>query len=323
MKVFLSGGTGFIGAPLTKALIRRGWQVTVLTRSGTSPDPAATGVKGDVTDKESMRAAMSGTDVVIHNAGWYELGISTSAKAMMTAINVQGTANVLSLATGLKIPRIVYTSTTTALGDTGGAMVDESFTRVAPIITHYEQTKTEAHEIARKYQQQGSPVIIACPAQVIGPGDHSPFGYFVRLYVRGLLPPVIWAPEGAFTFGYVEDVAEGIALTAEKGRVGEMYILGRGTLTLRDVMPVWKRAVGGIAPFIWLPKRLAVAQGILVEPVLRLLGIPAFISREVVASAYVSFRYSSEKAKRELGWNPRSAEQAWIDTLRAEKARMR
>jgi hypothetical protein len=85
---------------------------------------------------------------------------------------------------------------------------------------------------------------------------------------------------------------------------------------------VWKRAVGGIAPFIWLPKPLAVAQGILVEPVLRLLGIPAFISREVVASAYVSFRYSSEKAKRELGWNPRGAAQAWIDTLRAEKSRV-
>jgi len=299
--------------------------VTVLTRSGTSPDPAlppsgVAGVKGDVTDKESMRAAMSGADVVIHNAGWYELGISTSAKTQMMAINVQGTANVLSLATELKIPRIVYTSTCNAFGDTQGETVDESFTRVSPIITHYEQTKTEAHEIARKYQSQGAPVIIVCPAVVIGPGDHSSFGWYVRLYVRGLLPPFIWAPEGALTCVHVDDAAEGIVLAAEKGRVGEMYILGGGAITLRDLMPVWKRAVGGIPPFIWLPKPLAVAQGILIEPLLRLLGIPAFISREVVASAYVSFRYSSEKSKRELGWNPRSVEQAWIDTLRAEKA---
>src|SRR3972149_4226277 len=112
MKVFFTWGTGFIGTPLTKALVGRGWQVTVLTRSGTSPDPAlppsgGAGGKGDVTDKESMRAAMSGADVVIHNAGRYELGISTSAKTQLMAINVKGTANVLSLATEFKKQRTV------------------------------------------------------------------------------------------------------------------------------------------------------------------------------------------------------------------------
>jgi len=313
MKIFLTGGTGFIGSALTRALARRGWQVAVLTRSGASPDSAVMGAKGDVSDKESMREAMSGAEAVIHNAGWYEIGIPSSLRAKMTAINVQGTANVLSLATELKIPKIVHTSTTIAFGDTGGATVDESFTRSAPAITHYEHTKTEAHEIALKYQQQGSPLIIVCPAQVIGVGDHSAFGYFARLYARRLLPPIIWAPEGAFTYVHVDDVAEGIALAVEKGRVGETYFLGGDAITIRDLMKVWKRAVGGVPPFIWLPKPIAVAQGILIEPLLRLIGVPAFISREVVEGSYVSYRYSSEKAKRELGWNPRSAEQAWFD----------
>jgi nucleoside-diphosphate-sugar epimerase len=200
-------------------------------------------------------------------------------------------------------------------------VADETFQRTSRPITYYEQTKTEAHTLAREFQAQGLPLVIACPAQVIGPGDHSAFGWYARLYVRGLLPPVVWAPDGTFTFGHVDDVAEGLALAAEKGRIGETYFVGGGTISLRRLMPIWKQAVGGIPPFIWLPKPLAVMQGRLIEPILHLLGVSAFISREVVEGSFVSYQYSSEKAKRELGWQPRSVEQAWIDTLRAEKAR--
>jgi len=171
-----------------------------------------------------------------------------------------------------------------------------------------------------EFQAQGLPLIVACPAQVIGPGDHSAFGWYAWLYARGWLPPIIWAPNGTFTFGYRDDVAEGLALAAEKGRVGETYFLGGSIISLRNLMPVWRQAVGGIPPFIWLPKPVALAQGTIIELILHLLGISAFISREVVAGSYVSFQYSSEKAQRELGWQSRSVEQAWIDTLRAEKA---
>jgi dihydroflavonol-4-reductase len=323
VKVFLTGGTGFIGTQLTKALVRRGWQVAVLSRSGASPIPEAVGVKGDVVDRESMRAAMAGADLVFHNAGWYEIGLPASARSKMQRINVQGTENVLSLAVELKIPRIVYTSTTNAIGDTGGETADESFARRAKPITTYESTKTEAHAVARRYQAQGAPLIVVCPAQVIGPGDHSSFGNFARLYVRGLLPPVVWAPEGTFTFVHVDDVAEGMALAAEKGRPGETYFLGAGALTVRELMPVWKQAVGGIPPFIFLPRPVAVMQGMLVEPVLRRLGLPAFISREVVEGSFACYRYSSAKAERELGWKARGAAQAWVDTLRAEKEKVK
>ncbi|MEK7328605.1 MAG: NAD-dependent epimerase/dehydratase family protein, partial [Chloroflexota bacterium] len=145
MKIFLTGGTGFIGKPLTRTLLRRGWEAILLTRSGQSQIEGARAAKGDVTDRESMRAGMAGADIVLHNAGWYELGIASSAKAKMQAVNVSGTENVLSLAAELKIPRIVYTSSTTALGDTGGQTVDESFARIKQPITFYEQTKTSAH----------------------------------------------------------------------------------------------------------------------------------------------------------------------------------
>jgi dihydroflavonol-4-reductase len=323
MKIFLTGGTGFIGSKLAQRLAARGWQVTALTRSGKSPAPGIIGVKGDVTDKDGLRAAMQAAqpDLVFHNAGMYVLGASGEQAKAMDAINIGGTENVLSLAVELGIQRIVYTSTTNAIGDTGGVGVDETFERIAPTITAYEKSKTDAHAIARRYQAQGAPLVIVCPTQVIGPGDHSPFGWFSRLYVRNLLPPVVWAPDCAITYVHVDDVAEGMALAAEKSKVGEMYFFGGGWLTIRQLPPLWKQAVGGLPPFIFLPRPLAVLQGMLTEPVLRLLGLPAFISREVVETTYVSFCYKSDKAQRELGWQPRTASQAWIDNMKEEKAK--
>ncbi|HEX9812467.1 MAG TPA: NAD-dependent epimerase/dehydratase family protein, partial [Burkholderiales bacterium] len=110
MKVFLTGGTGFIGQPLTKSLLARGWDVVTLVRKPDSPPARALTkmgaqcVTGDVTDRESMRTGMTGTDIVVHNAAWYELGIPESARNLMHAINITGTDNVLSLALELGIP---------------------------------------------------------------------------------------------------------------------------------------------------------------------------------------------------------------------------
>jgi dihydroflavonol-4-reductase len=329
MKIFLTGGTGFVGQPLAKALLTRGWQVLALVRSPEGAEAqalaalGATLARGDVTDRESLRAPMTGADLVFHNAGWYELGLPRAAQAKMRAINVDGTDNVLSLAVELKIPRLVYTSTGNVLGDTGGALVDETFERRAPILTIYEQTKTDAHAIARRYQAQGAPVVIVCPTVVLGVGDHSPFGWFVRMYVRGLLAPMVWAPEGVFTFVHVDDCAEAMALACERGRPGETYILGGGALSMREVVALWKRTPGGLKPFLWLPRPLALLTGILGEPLLRLLGLPAFLSREAVVNSYVCFRFSAARAERELGARFRTAEQAWLDTLAGERAALK
>ena len=329
MRVFLTGGTGFIGQPLTRALLKRGWEVTALVRHPESAEAKAlqaAGAKlapGDVTERESMRTAMAGVDLVFHNAGWYELGVVGQAREKMRVINVLGTENTLGLAVELHIPKIVYTSSTTAFGDTGGVVVDESFQRSSPCLTVYEQTKTEAHAIARRYQQQGAPIVIVCPAQVIGPGDHSPYGWFARLYVRGWLPPAVWAPDAVFTMGHLDDVTEAMALAADKGQPGQTYFLGGTVITMRDMIKTWSRTPGGFKPFLWMPRPLALLSGALSEPLLRLLGLPAFLSREVIRSSYVSFRYSSAKAERELGAKFRSAEQAWLDTLAAERTKLK
>ena len=324
MKVFLTGGTGFIGQPLTQSLIARGWNVVALVRKPESPQARALTqmgvqcVTGDVTDRESMRAGMTGADVFIHNAAWYELGIPESARKLMDAINITGTDNVLSLALELGIPRTVYVSSTLYYGDTGPEARDETYQRQMPYRLYYEKTKTEAHELAQQYQKRGSPLILICPAHVVGPNDHSIFGYFLRLYLNRLMVPFAVGPDMMISAVFVNDVGEGVALAAEKGRIGETYILAGDPMSLREVFAIWMSKPGGFKVRIYVPHWMAMLLFASLEPLQRMVGLPAFISRETVLGSKVSLNFSSAKAQRELGWKYRPAKEMWLDIVDQE-----
>lgn len=323
MRVLITGGTGFIGAPLTRGALKRGWETVVLTRR---PEVAAAQalqadgarlIAGDVTDADAVRAAVDGAgpDLLFHNAGVYAIGLSRRAAQAMWRVNVEGTAQVLAAAAARGVGKLVYTSTTTTYGDTGGALANEDFERRSPPVSRYEASKTEAHARARQAQQAGQPVVIVCPAQVVGPGDHSPFGWMARLYARRLLPPVGWAADSVFTFGHVEDVAEALLRAGEDGRPGETYFAAGEPLGVRELMALWAAAGRRRPPLLWLPRPLALATAYLADPLLRAVGLPGFLSPEAVRSAYASFRYSSEKITRELGVHFRPARQAWREAL--------
>jgi dihydroflavonol-4-reductase len=330
-RILITGGTGFIGSRLSRAALERGWSVFLLTRqpeSARARTLALSGARlllGDVLDRASVRAAfeIARPETVFHLAGWYELGIGRASRRRMRAVNVDGVEVILSQAAEWGARRTVYVSSTTALGDTGGRVEDETFTRRAAPYSWYENTKTEAHRLALRHQQEGEPVIIVAPAQVVGPGDHSPFGIMGRLYLRGRLPPVGWGPRGAFTFAHVEDVAQGVLAAATGGKIGQLYFLAGETLSVAELMEVW-RTVGRRRPIqIWLPRPLALAQAAIAAPVLRMMGQPAFLSGEVVRSGYASFRYTSQKAIGELGVTFRPAELAWKESLEEEAALIR
>jgi dihydroflavonol-4-reductase len=324
MRVFLTGGTGFIGQPLAKALLRRGWSLTALVRKPDSPPAQALGTMGaqlatgDVTERESMRAAMSGAEIVVHNAGQYEYGLDSAGKQRMHRVNVDGAENVLGLAHELGIPRTIHVSTIQAFGETGPQPRDETFTRQVPCRTTYEQSKTDAHEVARKYQQRGLPLIIVCPHAVIGANDHSPLGYLLRLYINRLMPPIGWSPNSIFCYVELHDLAEGIALAAEKGRIGETYFLCGEPRSLRETFNCWGKRPGALLPRVWLPAGLAALLLAPLEPLQRMLGLPAFLSRETVLGGATNWNYSSEKAKRALGWTHCSAEAMWFATIERE-----
>jgi nucleoside-diphosphate-sugar epimerase len=330
MRVFLTGGTGFIGRRLTRQLVQRGWSVTAVVRRPESADArelAALGValaRGDVMDADSMSQPMSGADVVIHNAGIYEFGLGASATRAMWEVNVDGTSKVLGLASDLGIGRVVHVSSIVATGPTPpGQVMDERYERVVPPASPYEASKARADEIAREYQLHGAPVIIVCPAGVIGPGDHSGLGHMVRWYLRGFLPPLLFASKGTRAEVHVDDCAEGIALAAELGVVGERYILSGGVMSHGDMIALWRRAPGGFPYLGELPRPLAWLTCVMAEQVQRLLGLPPVLNREFLRAGYSHYGYSGAKAERELGARFRSVEQAVMDTLWAEHASLK
>ena len=324
MKAFLTGATGFIGQAITDTLLKRGCEVNALVRNtenSTASKLQKAGVNifhGDITKSESMRTAMKDIDIVFHNAAWYELGLSKPSRQKMFKINVQGTENCLSLAYELGVPRIVYTSTIGALGPTCNQIADESFERLLPPVSYYEYTKTEAHAVATRLQNLGAPIIVVCPSTVVGPGDHSPWGYFVRLYVRNLMPPIGWGKNTVFTPVYVDDVAEAIVLAAEKGKLGKSYILAGEATTMKEIFDIWGRMPGGFKIYFWLPKYLALLTGAITGPLLRLFGQSAFLSIEVVRVCCENWNYSANAAEIGLGAKFRSAEQIWQQTIEAE-----
>lgn len=328
MRVFLTGATGFIGAALVDRLRVRKWEVTALVRSPQSAAAQALKAKGvtlaagDVTDRASLRAPMQGAGCVIHNAGWYELGIGGGeAERRMQAINVDGTRNTLEEAHALGVPRIVHVSSIVAYGESGEDERDESAARRSPATSVYERTKVDAHAIAEALAARGGPVVIAMPGAVVGPGDHANLGILQRLYVRGFAPPlVVGNHRTARSYVHVDDVAEGIVLAAERGQPGRGYFLCTETLTYAEIGRLWAQGPGGMKMRGCMPQWMAMAAAAAAEPAQRLLGLPNLLSREAVRGAYANYRYSGARARRELGWQPGDMRAQWLETLAQERA---
>lgn len=255
MRIFVTGATGFIGRALVRCLRARGWDVTALVRKVDGAEArelvalGATLASGDVTQRESMRAPMQGAAAVIHNAGLYEMGGDAALRARMTAVNIEGTRNTLGLAHELGVPKVVYVSTAFYWGDSAGRLRDETYVRQSVPGSPYEETKTEAHELALGFQRNGCPLVIACPVSVVGAGDHSALGRFARMYVRGVLPPVLFG-DGTPAFVHVDDVAAAnvAALESPHAVDGPLNVASGSPRTVLDLAAALSDAFGADAP---------------------------------------------------------------------------
>jgi nucleoside-diphosphate-sugar epimerase len=317
MKAYVTGGTGFIGRHLVRQLLERGYNVTGLARSEHSAaELTAMGARftyGDITDRESMREGMTGSDVVFHVAGWYAIG----SRDWMIAetINVAGTRNVLRLAHELGVPKIVYTSTTTVLGDTRGQMVDETFFQAGPFVTEYDRTKWLAHyKVALPLIEKGALIIIVMPGAVYGPGDHSLIGGLMEDFWQGRLPAV-FGPEFVHTYAHVDDVAEGHILAAQKGRTGQSYIITGPAVPLGEIVDFWSMITGKpglkLAISARLLRPLAPVIGVLAEK----LPLSPMFSQEAAQLLSCTYMAQADKARTELGWRPRSLQEGMTETF--------
>ncbi len=316
MKAFVTGGSGFIGQHVIRKLIGRGYEVVALARSEASAAlveaVGATAVPGDITNTASMREAMQGSDIVFHIAAWYKLGAPDWMQA--ETINVGGTRKVLRLAHELGVPKIIYTSTIAVFGDTHGELLDETDHREGPFLTEYDRTKWLAHfKVAVPLIEKGAPIIIVMPGAVYGPGDTSTVDAMMRLFYRGL--PAIPGFDTTLAYAHVEDIAEGHLLAAEKGKIGESYILAGPAIPLGEMVDFWAHLTGRRAPSLRLRSDWLRPFAPLVGVIESIIPLPSTFSREAVASLGATYIARSDKARAELGWQTRPLQTGMLETF--------
>jgi nucleoside-diphosphate-sugar epimerase len=317
MKAFITGGSGFIGQHVVRKLVERGYEVHALARSERSMAVVrglgAIPVPGDITDTASMREGMAGSDVVFHLAAWYKIGAPDWMEA--EALNVGGTRRVLRLAQELGVPKIVYVSTVAVFGDTKGELVDETYFKGGPFITEYDRTKWLAHyKVAVPMIEEGAPIIIAMPGFVYGPGDTGEGAKMMRLFYRGL--PALPGPETTLTYAYVEDIAEGIVLAAEKGRIGESYILAGPAIPLGEMVDFWAHLLGRRAPAVRIPGTALRPFAPIIGAASNIATIPSTFSEEATRTLGATYMARSDKARAELGWKTRPLQTGMLETFK-------
>jgi nucleoside-diphosphate-sugar epimerase len=322
VKIFVTGGTGFIGGTVVHQLRERGDDVVCLVRT---PEKAAkvtalgaTIVSGDLGDAEMMRAGMEGCDGVVHAAAMYKVGVPVKQHPAMWEANVAGTERVLSAALEAKVPKVAYVSTCGVFGNTHGQVVDESYEHPGKEFTsYYEETKLEAHKLAKRMIEDGLPGVIVQPGGVYGPDDTSQVADLLREFFAGKLVLMPF-PEFGICLSHVDDIAAGILLALDKGRVGETYVLSGPVTTMREAIETVAAATGRKAPKRAMPVALMKAMTPIGPLVGKMLGQPPNL-RELISSADgVTFWASHEKASRELGYAPRGMEEGLRQTLEAD-----
>jgi dihydroflavonol-4-reductase len=323
MRVFVTGGTGFIGGHVVRKLRQRGDDVRALARNAEKgqalADLGCELVAGTLSDKDAIQAGIEGCDAAIHGAAIYEVGIPESQHRAMYVANVVGTENVLRGALEAKLGKVVYISTVGAFGNTRGQVVDESYEHPGTGFTsYYEQTKYEAHRLARRLiAEEGLPCVIVQPGGVYGPRDHSAIGRQMNQFLAGRMPLLAF-PELGFNMVHVEDVADGVLLALDKGQAGEAYVLGGQITTMRELMQTLARVAGKKPPRRALPTPLMKAMTPF-GPIVGKVMDQGPNLRELISSADgVTFWAKHDKAMAELGYSPRGLERGLRDTLQSE-----
>ncbi len=315
----VTGATGFVGAAVARALLRRGERVRVFVRPSSDrrnlADLDVETALGDLEDEPSLRAAVAGCDSVFHVAADYRLWVR-DPPAMMRA-NIDGTRLLMRSAMAAGIARIVYTSSVAVLGHGDGGGADETApSTVADMIGPYKRSKFLAEaELRRMVAEEGLRAAIVNPSTPVGPGDvkPTPTGRMIVAAATGRMPAYV---DTGLNVVHVDDVAEGHLLARDKGRVGERYILGGENLTLAEILTAIARIVGRKPPRVQLPRRALYPVAVVAEAWGRVTGREPLATIDGLRMARDRMWYRSDRAERELGYRHRPAELAFLDAVR-------
>lgn len=310
MHCFLTGASGFIGSNLAHELLARGHRVKALVRPGSNPvglsGVAVERVEGDVSRRPALEEAMRGCDWCFHVAASYHLWLKDYQP--MYAANVGGTRNVLEAARAAGCRRIVYTSTVGCIGlpiaDNGRLVpTDESCTVTeAEMTNHYKRSKWQAEQVALELARGGAPIVIVNPSAPVGPRDvkPTPTGKVIVDFLNRAMPAYL---DTGLNWVHVRDVAIGHILAAEKGRVGERYILGNaeGNWTMKEAFAVLEEITGVPAPKLRIPYFVALLAARVDESLSFFTGKEPKAPLAGVRMAKYKMFFNPAKAIRELG----------------------
>jgi dihydroflavonol-4-reductase len=305
MTTLVTGASGFLGSHVARLLAERGEHVRVLLRA-TSQTRLLEGLaveraSGDLRDASSLAKALAGVRIVYHVAADYRLWARDPREIYES--NVQGTRNLLEAAKRANVEKFVYTSTVGTIAvPRDGALPDENtITFIQEMIGVYKRSKWLAEQEARQAAAAGLPVVIVNPTTPVGPGDAkpTPSGRIIVDFLNGRMPAYV---DTGLNFVPVEDAAAGHLLAAERGRIGERYILGGENLTLKQALEILSRVSGRRAPRVRVPHVLALAAGYADAALSRLVGREPQIPLDGVRMARHNMFVGTAKARAELGF---------------------
>ena len=324
MKCFVTGASGFIGANLVHELVARGHEVKALVRS-TSDLRGLHGaqferVEGDINQADLLKTALRGCDWCFHAAASYHLWLADYRP--MYQANVEGTRTVLEAAGAAGCRRIVYTSTVGCIGlpkENEGKIVptDES-TPVSDsqMSNPYKRSKWQAERIALELSGKGLPIVIVNPSAPVGPRDvkPTPTGQVIVDFLNRAMPAYL---DTGLNYVHVRDVAAGHVLAAEKGRIGERYILGNGegNWTMQQGFAVLEEITGVAGPKVRIPFFVALGAAHVDEMASRFTNKPPKAPLAGVRMAKYKMFFSPGKAVRELGLPQTPPKQALADAV--------
>jgi dihydroflavonol-4-reductase len=314
LQTLVTGGGGFVGSHLVRLLLSMGHEVRVLARS-----PQSTSileglkvevVRGDLTDQDSLKAAVTGCQRVFHCAADYRLWSRNYRELYHN--NVDGTDNLLRACQQEGVAQVVYTSSVAAIGIPKAGQPGDEQTPVTldDMIGHYKRSKFLAQQVAQEYASRGYPVFIVNPSTPVGSHDWKPTatGKIIVDFLNRRMPAYV---DTGLNLVAVEDVAMGHWLAAEKGVPGRLYILGHKNLTLREILETLAQLTHRTPPRIQLPYgfvyALAWTENLISAG---LLNKEPNIPLEGVKMARKKMWFSHDRAVKELGFKPTSVEQA-------------
>lgn len=315
----VTGGAGHLGNVLVRQLLERGERVRVLTLPG-EDNRSLEGlpiekVEGNVLDVDSLVRAMQGVDVVFHLAAL--VSITEDKSHLLQEVNVDGTRNVIRAAQDMGVQQLIYTSSIHAIERPPlGVPITEylNFDPENPAGA-YDRTKAQASLLVQAAARDGMDARIICPTGVVGPYDYrrSEMGQLLLSWMNSRVNFLI---EGAFDFVDVRDVARGQILVRDQGKPGEVYILGGERIELTMLHNLVQKVLGRKTPVITFPLPIAKIVAPLAELYYKITKSKPVLTRYALETVFSNSEISSEKAKRELGYQPMQLVKSIGDTVR-------